>query len=60
MVYQLAVLVIIPVILGIVTISPFEELIKEEPIEEEPVEIVPTEPQNGFGPFLSYCLRSGF
>ena len=51
MVYQLAVLVIIPIILGIVTVSPFEELIEEEPIEEEPVEIAPTEPQNGFGAF---------
>ncbi|KAG2478368.1 MAG: hypothetical protein NPMRTH1_570016 [Nitrosopumilales archaeon] len=54
MVYQLAVLVIIPIILGIVTISPFEELIREEPIEE-PVEITPTEPQNGFGA-LSFIL----
>ena len=51
MVYQLAVLVILPIILGIVTVSPFEELIKEEPIEEESVEIIPTEPQNGFGVF---------
>ncbi len=48
MVYQLAVLVIIPIILGIVTVSPFEELIKEEPIEE-PVEMAPTEPQSGIG-----------
>jgi len=50
MVYQLAVLVIIPIILGIIIVSPFEELIEEEPIEE-PVEIAPTEPQNGFGVF---------
>ncbi len=54
MVYQLAALVIIPIIIGIVTISPFEELIREEPIEE-PVEIDPTEPQNGFG-VLSFIL----
>jgi len=50
MVYHLAVLVIIPIILGIVVVSPFEEIIKEEPIEE-PVETAPTEPQNGFGVF---------
>ncbi len=55
MVYQLAVLVIIPIILGIVTVSPFEELIEEEPIEEESVEIAPTEPQSGFG-ILSFIL----
>ncbi|MEE8181017.1 MAG: hypothetical protein V3T67_04170 [Nitrosopumilaceae archaeon] len=55
MVYQLAVLVIIPIILAIVTVSPFEELIEEEPIEEEPVEIAPTEPQSGFG-VLSFIL----
>jgi len=55
MVYQLAVLVIIPIILGIVTVSPFEELIEEEPIEEESVEIAPTEPQSGFG-VLSFIL----
>jgi len=54
MVYQLAVLVIIPIILGIVTVSPFEELIEEEPIEEL-VEITPTEPQNGFE-VLSFIL----
>ncbi len=55
MVYQLAVLVIIPIILAIVTVSPFEELIEEELIEEEPVEIAPTEPQSGFG-VLSFIL----
>jgi len=55
MVYQLAVLVIIPIILGIVTVSPFEELIEEEPIEEEPVGIASTEPQSGFG-VLSFIL----
>ena len=54
MVYHLAVLVIIPIILGIVVVSPFEELIEEEPIEES-VEIAPTEPQSGFG-FLSFML----
>ncbi len=54
MVYQLAVLVIIPIILGIVAVSPFEEIIEEEPIEE-PVEIAPTEPQSGFGA-LSFIL----
>jgi len=55
MVYQLAVLVIIPIILVIVTGSPFEELIEDESIEEEPVEITPTEPQSGFG-ILSFIL----
>ena len=55
MVYQLAVLVIIPIILVIVTGSPFDELIEREPIEEEPVEITPTEPQSGFG-VLSFIL----
>ena len=54
MVYQLALLVIIPIILGLVTVSPFEELIEEEPIEE-PVEIVPTEPQSDIG-VLSFIL----
>jgi len=54
MVYQLALLVIIPIILGIVTVSPFEELIEEEPIEE-PVEMVPTEPQSDIG-VLSFIL----
>ena len=49
MVYQLAVLVIIPIILGIVTVSPFEKLIEEEPIEEEPVKMLPAEPQSGIG-----------
>ena len=55
MVYQLAGLIILPIILGIVTISPFEELIGEEPIEEDPVEITQTEPQSGFG-ILSFIL----
>jgi len=54
MVYQLAGLIILPIILTLVTISPFEEL-EEEPIEEEPVEILPTEPQSGFG-ILSFIL----
>ncbi len=54
MVYQLALLVIIPIILGLVTVSPFEELIEEEPIGE-PVEIVPTEPQSDIG-VLSFIL----
>ena len=44
MVYLLAGLIILPIILTLVTVSPFEE-----PIEEEPVEITPTEPQSGFG-----------
>ena len=48
MVYQLAGLIILPIILTLVTVSPFEEL-EEEPIEEEPVGIAPTEPQSGFG-----------
>jgi hypothetical protein len=55
MVYQLAGLIILPIILTIVTVSPFEELIEEEPIEEESVEIAPTEPQSGFG-VLSFIL----
>ncbi len=55
MVYQLAGLVIIPIILTLVTVSPFEELIEDEPIEEEPVETAPTEPQSGFG-ILSFIL----
>ncbi len=55
MVHQLALLVIIPIILGIVTVSPFEELIQEEPIEEEPVEMAPTEPQSGIV-VLSFIL----
>jgi len=54
MVYQLVGLIILPIILSIVAISPFEELIEEEPIEE-PVEIIPTEPQSGFG-ILSFIL----
>ena len=49
MVYQLAGLIILPIILTLVTVSPFEEPIEEEPIEGEPVEIIPTEPQSGFG-----------
>lgn len=44
MVFQLVVVIMIPIFLGIVTISPFEEI-----IEEEPVEIAPIEPQSDFG-----------
>ena len=49
MVYLLSGLIILPIILTLVTVSPFEELIEEEPIEEYPVEITPTEPQSNFG-----------
>ena len=41
MVYQLAALIIIPIILGIVAVSPFEE-----PIVVEPSEPVPEEPDH--------------
>ncbi len=34
MVYQLIILIIIPIILGIVTVSPFESIIEEEAPEE--------------------------
>jgi hypothetical protein len=34
MVYQLIILIIIPIILGIVTVSPFESIIEEETPEE--------------------------
>jgi hypothetical protein len=43
MVFQLAILIIIPIILGIVVVSPFDEPI-EEPIEEEPTEVLQEEP----------------
>jgi hypothetical protein len=49
MVYLLAGLIILPIILTLVTVSPFEEPMEEELIEEEPVGIAPTEPQSGFG-----------
>ncbi len=55
MVYQLAGLIILPIILTLVTVSPFEEIMEEEPIGEEPVEITPTEPQGGFG-ILSFII----
>ncbi len=55
MVYQLAGLIILPIILTLVTVSPFEELVEEKPIEEESVEITPTEPQSGFG-VLSFII----
>ncbi len=55
MVYQLAGLIILPIILTLVTVSPFDELVEEEPIEDEPVEITPTEPQSGFG-VLSFIV----
>lgn len=33
MVFQLAILIVIPIILGVVIVSPFDEPVKEEPIE---------------------------
>ena len=44
MVFQIAVLVIIPIILTIVTVSPFDE-----PIEQEIEEIPPEEVENDIG-----------
>jgi hypothetical protein len=43
MVFQLAILIVIPIIFGIVVVSPFDEPI-EEPIEEEPIEVLQEEP----------------
>jgi len=51
MVYQLAALIIIPIILAIVTISPFEG-----PIKVEPSEPVSEEPQNGMQVFFFIML----
>jgi hypothetical protein len=39
MVYQLAILVVIPILFGILITSPFES-----PVEEEPIEVIPQEP----------------
>jgi len=55
MVFQLVVVIMIPIFLGIVTISPFEDLIEEEPIEDESAKIAPIEPQSDFG-FLYFIL----
>jgi hypothetical protein len=38
MVFQLAIIIVIPIIFGIVIVSPFETEIEEEPIEEVPQE----------------------
>lgn len=35
MVFQLAVVIIIPIIFGIVTVSPFDESVEEKPIETD-------------------------
>ena len=42
MVFQLAIVIIIPIILGIVAVSPFEEPVLEEPEE------VPSEPEASY------------
>ena len=47
MVYQLAILIGIPIIFGIVAVSPFEA-----PPEEEPIEEVPREEPNLTGLYI--------
>ena len=48
MVFQLAILIVIPIIFGLVVVSPFDEPIEVEPTEVEPTEVPQEEP--GFNP----------
>jgi hypothetical protein len=55
MVFQIAALVIIPIILGIITVSPFEP-IEEEPAYQDPEETAPPEPESDSGVFFFILL----
>ena len=55
MVFQIAVFAIIPIILAIVTVSPFEP-IEEEPIYQDPEDTAIPEPQSDSGVFFFILL----